>query len=343
MQNPYSLVFGKEPNSLIERSLQTDEIIESFCAKNPDYQVCMLTGVRGSGKTVSLTTIANKLKAMPEWIIVELSIERNLLVQLAAELSKDNSIRNILSSSKFNVTAFGFGVELGNEKQISDVAVELGEMLNELTRAGKKILVCIDEVVVNQNIREFASQFQIYMRQNYNVFLLMTGLYENIYELQNQKTLTFLYRAPKIELKPLSIPMICAHYKKIFNLSDGEALAMAKYTNGYPFAFQLLGYLCFKNNANYKNVIDEYNAYLYEYVYEKIWTELSGLDRQVAEAMAKSNKTKIEDIRKLLQMPSNKFSMYRSRLLRKGIVAAAQYGHIDFVLPNFKEFVLRVS
>lgn len=29
----------------------------------------------------------------------------------------------------------------------------------------------------------------------------MTGLYENIYEIQNEKTLTFLYRTPRIEIK----------------------------------------------------------------------------------------------------------------------------------------------
>ena len=56
-----------------------------------------------------------------------------------------------------------------------------------------------------------------------------------------KKTLTFLYRAPKIELRPLNIGMIAEKYKSIFELTDEEATEMAKETRGYPFAFQVLG------------------------------------------------------------------------------------------------------
>ena len=42
--------------------MQTAEIIETFEDENPAYQVCMITGVRGSGKTVMLTEITkNKI------------------------------------------------------------------------------------------------------------------------------------------------------------------------------------------------------------------------------------------------------------------------------------------
>ena len=50
-----------------------------------------------------------------------------------------------------------------------------------------------------------ASSFQTFIREDYPVFLLMTGLFENIRNLQNEDTLTFLYRTPRIELKPLGI------------------------------------------------------------------------------------------------------------------------------------------
>ena len=59
--NPFSLTFGKEPISLIEREQQKNEVIEGFSGDNPEFQVCMITGVRGSGKTVLMTTIANEL------------------------------------------------------------------------------------------------------------------------------------------------------------------------------------------------------------------------------------------------------------------------------------------
>ena len=41
---------------------QDMEIINSFKSDNPEAQVCMLTGIRGSGKTVTMTAIANNFR-----------------------------------------------------------------------------------------------------------------------------------------------------------------------------------------------------------------------------------------------------------------------------------------
>ena len=67
-------------------------------------------------------------------------------------------------------------------------------------------------------MKVFANAFQIFVRQDLPVYLIMTGLYENIYELQNQKSLTFLYRAPKIQLQPLNIGTMTENYQKVFEL-----------------------------------------------------------------------------------------------------------------------------
>ena len=52
-QNPFTLAFGKEPINYIDRESQNNEIIESFEAEHPTHQVFMVTGVRGTGKTVT--------------------------------------------------------------------------------------------------------------------------------------------------------------------------------------------------------------------------------------------------------------------------------------------------
>ena len=43
--NPFSISFGREPESIINRGLNENEIINSFQSDNPAYQVCMITGV----------------------------------------------------------------------------------------------------------------------------------------------------------------------------------------------------------------------------------------------------------------------------------------------------------
>ncbi len=48
--------------------------------------------------------------------------------------------------------------------------------MNIIANYEKKILITIDEVMHDNNIRTFASEFQLLIRKNYPVFLLMTGV-----------------------------------------------------------------------------------------------------------------------------------------------------------------------
>ena len=80
--------------------------------------------------------------------------------------------------------------------------------LESLKKNGKRVLIAIDEVTSTPCMREFVHSFQMFVRQDLPVFLIMTGLYQNIDLLQNEKGLTFLYRAPKITLSPLRSPLL---------------------------------------------------------------------------------------------------------------------------------------
>lgn len=337
--NPFSLTFGKEPTAIISRELQINEIVDGLTADNPEFQACMLTGVRGSGKTVLMTEISKEILKHKDWIVVELSPERDMLRGLAAELSNRKELMQIFRDAKINLSFLGFGIEIDAEPPITDIVVALNKMLNQLTKKGKRILVALDEAVSNSNVREFASQFQIFIRKGHNIFLIMTGLYERIYELQNEETLTFLYRAPKFEMAPLNMKLISTEYKRIFKISEQEADEMADVTCGYPYAYQLLGYLCYKRECSYKEVMNEFDAYLGEYVYDKIWSELSQKDREVIKAIAKSETGKVDDIRKYAKITSSEFSVYRKRLIKKGITASNTYGYITFTLPRLREYV----
>lgn len=340
-KNPFSLTFGKEPLSRIQRTVQVSEILDSYEDENPAYQVCMITGVRGSGKTVMLTEIAREMRARKDWIVADLSPERDLLQSLAAYLSNQPDLIETLRNARINLSFLGLGVEIDGVAPITDLSVALSRMLEHIGRQGKRVLVTIDEAVCNKTMREFVSMFQIYMRQDLPVFLIMTGLYENIYELQNERTLTFLYRAPRMELGPLNIGRIAENYKEIFGLEDDDALLMARETKGYPFAYQVLGYLCWRRETSWQEVLPEYSQYLEEYVYDKLWSELSGQDRRILIAMASTDQSKVEAIRKAAGVTSSTFSVYRDRLIKKGLVMSPEYGYLEYTLPRFGEFVRR--
>lgn len=338
--NPYTLAFGKAPLQYISRTIPQNEVIEAFTAEHPSQQVYMVTGVRGTGKTVFLTEVASAFSEREEWVVVELNPNRDLLESLAAKLSSESSLARIFKQAKINLSFFGFGLEVDGTAPITDIETALQKMVESLGKKGKRVLVEIDEVSNTQTMREFAGAFQIFVRQDLPVFLLMTGLYENVRELQNVDNLTFLYRAPKIELGPLNIGAIASNYEKTFGIERATALDMANLTKGYSFAFQLLGYLTWKARGDYRAVIGDYRQYLEEYVYEKIWSELSPKDRDVVRAIASSEDGRIADVRDALHMSTNQFNPYRMRLIRKGIVNGETRGYVSFTLPLFGEFAL---
>lgn len=339
MNNPYTITFGKEPQQQIPRIVQSTEILQSFREEKPSKQVYMITGVRGSGKTVFMSGIAKALKADKDWIVVDLTPDEDMLIELLAALSSESKLAEIFKAAKINLSFWGFGLQIDGTTPITSTKVALTQMLEALKKQNKRVLITVDEAVSNAQMKQFASAYQSFVRADLPVFLLMTGLYENINELQNEKTLTFLYRTPRIDLQPLSLAMIARNYQTVFEIDAGEATEMADKTKGYPFAFQVLGYFSWEDRGH-PNVIDEeYQQYLFEFVYQKMWAELSPKDRVVAGGIAKSKEGKVSEVKEILSMDQYDFNPYRNRLIKKGIIEGKTWGEVHFTLPLFKEFV----
>ena len=341
MNNPFTLSFGKKPVQYISRITQTNEIIDNFNAELPSNQIYMITGVRGSGKTVMMTNISTELSQLSNWITVELNPTRDLLQSLAAKLYGIPDLHERFLKAKLDFSAFGLGVSIEHAPPITDIEDVLMHMLTHIRKMGKRLLITIDEVTNSENIKIFTSSFQIFLRDDYPIFLLMTGLYENIYELQNDKALTFLYRAPKLILEPLNYTAVRKSYMDIFQIDLETAETMTALTKGYPFAYQVLGYLYWnhRDTQSLEEILPEYDQYLEEYVYSKIWSELSELDKKILAEVATSGECRIKNIREQLDMKSELFSVYRERLKRKGVIDTREYGKIYMALPRFAEFV----
>lgn len=339
MPNPFTIVFGRRPTEMIERFPQRHEILDSFTSPNANQQIYIITGIRGSGKTVLMTSIADVLRGEKDWIVVELNPELDLLNNLASKLSSHSSCQEWFKKAGINLSYLGFGVEISGEPPVTDLETAIVRMLENIKKHGKRLLITIDEVTNTQQMRVFAASFQIMIRLNLPVFLLMTGLFANVYELQSQKSMTFLYRAPKIQLPALELTTIKLRYQSVFHLDDAAAIEMTKLTGGYPFAFQLLGYLTWNNGGKYHSVLPEYKQYLYDYVYSKIWSELSDKDRKVLYGIAEAEDASVQAIREQLHMTTDEWNPYRQRLIRKGVVDGSQRGYLKLTLPLFDEYI----
>lgn len=343
MNNPFTMSFGKEPRMNLSRLSQTGVILEAFDQEPPSQQTYIITGVRGAGKTVSLTMISKRYEEREDWIVLELNPSSDLMKGMAAKLYNTAKLRSLISSVEFNFSMLGFGAAVTSGTEITDMEMAIEEMIKKVRSKNKRVLLVIDEVTNSPSMREFANAFQIFIRKDYPLYLVMTGLYENIYNLQNNKALTFLYRAPKIALNFLSISAVANAYAGVFHLKEEESAAMARMTKGYPFAFQALGYLRWENpDLSLEKLIPQYMQYLEEFVYEKIWSELPGREKEILLTVAEGS-TKIGDIREKLKMSSSEMSVYRKRLDRRGLVETGAYGLMSLRLPFFGEIIKMIG
>lgn len=339
--NPYVLQFGQEPAQLIPRLSQLNEIETSFFSEGISQHIFMITGVRGTGKTVFLST-ANEMCVSKEWIVVNVNISSSVSVleQILIQLSNHKRIQKHPDYNLVGISAFGFSVELEKKRVASSAEYEVQKLLEIAKKLGYKVLISIDEVTNTSAIREFSGAFQIWIRDKLPVYLLMTGLYENIRELQNEKSLTFLYRCPRIDLTPLQMSAIRENYIENLNVTEDEATAMAKLTKGYSFAFQALGYVVWNLKAFNKEAIHQYKTILVDLSYDKIWDELSLNDRKVCVAIAKSKEGSFKEIKEILDWQGNQLNPYRKRLINKQIIESKGRGFVSFTLPLFDESVL---
>ena len=337
--NPFTITFGKQPNKLIARYEDTDRIISTFNADNAVSQTFLIEGIRGSGKTVLMTTVAKKLEEEKDWIVINLNPTMDLLSNFAVRLNSECNSKPELLSKGFNISAAGFGIGVNGEKADTDYVGIIEKIFKELIKKKKRVLITIDEVVHDDNMRVFASQFQIFIRQDYPVFLMMTGLRENIDLIQNDPSLTFLLRSPKIVTGPLSILQITRQYKDIFELDNDRANELANITKGYAFAFQALG-VAYWNHSDGKleDALAEFDELLDDFVYKKIWTSLTSKERDIVKTID-ADEVKTGDVCKKLSMNSGTFAKYRDKLIYKGVMESTRYGYVSLALPHFYEVV----
>ena len=341
--NPFTIIFGVEPQSMIPRNAEYERIIDDFESENPLTYGYVITGVRGCGKTVLMTAIQNYFERKKEWFVLRLNPDLDLYASAISQLG-ENIHLNDEQFTEFNVSIAGFGGGI-TKKSLADQETLLRKMLKEVKKKGKKVLVAIDEASNTGNIKTFAHSYQAFIGERLPVFLLMTSLPENFSALSNSKNGTFLRRLPKIRLTELSEVLIEEKYKEIFAISTDEAVRLSRTVLGYPYAFQLLGAILWEDGKKKTDdsILNRLDTMLYDGAYKAIWDHLTEKEKRVVSAISHSKDGKISEIRKTLGMESNQFSPFRENLKEHGIINTDIYGEVHFILPRFREFVLHVE
>ena len=127
-------------------------------------------------------------------------------------------------------------------------------------------------------------------------------------------------------------------YENTLKIKEDTAIRLAKATKGYSFAFQVIGYYAWENPEHLDHALEDARNYLFEFAYQKIWSELSAKDREVVLAIFRSGTGEVAEIRKLMDWTSNQFNPYRDRLLKSGVISSPQNGYVELALPWFGEY-----
>lgn len=254
--------------------------------------------------------------------------------------SQDKKTTGINISATVMGSGGGIGYTSENNNNFFDIGVEVETMIQAAQKKGKKILIGIDEVSKSEEMVKFASEYGRWLRAGYPVYFVCTGLYENIQELSNVKNLTFFRRAATVKTEPLNMIRMTEMYKSKLDIDSDEAREMAKITKGYAYAFQKLGVLCFKKKAgeSLKDILPKLKAELFAYSYEKIWEEMTEMERFLAGLLTDKEEYKREEVLKLMGEKAGSYSMYRDRLIKRGIIKTRQ-GYISLALPYFNEYI----
>ena len=342
-KNPYTISFGKVPTKYLSRRSIVDSIIEEFESDIPDEQIFKLTGIRGTGKTVTLTKIEQHFREQNNWIVIDLRPDADMDEKLVAELYSSVKTVTEFVDANLNLSAFGIGINLSKKSPIASIDYALETLLKELKKKKLRLLVAIDEAHKTKGLIDFIQEFQIFIRKELPIYVLAAGLYEDIESLENTEGLTFFLRATKYEMTPLNITYIRDDYSKTMDLSFDVAERMAFITKGYAYAYQALGKYMWDSKE--KDLSEEtlavFDEVLADKVYKKIWSELAPKDQWYLKFLIKKDSMDATELLELTKTTHSEWSVPRARLKEKGVIDVSKRGTITLSLPRFREFILQ--
>jgi hypothetical protein len=378
IKNPYTPGAGTRPNELAGRDeeIQNFRILLSRMLDGRPEQSQIITGLRGVGKTVLLNAFedyseeAGYLSAFheltPESSLPELlgkDVER-MLRDLKLNKKVANAVRAGLSAlSVFKLTdPNGFELSIDpkrlHERRLTEDFIELFLQLGGAARdKGVGIAFFLDEIQFahEPEFRALISALHRAMQKQLPLTVAAAGL-PHIPGLagEGRSYAERLFRFPRIGAlsagdarAALVIPA-----EREGATYDGAAIQLTlELTQGYPFYIQEYGKHIW-NIARSSPITPEdvevarprAEEALDRGIYEVRIQRATQKERRYLRAMAElgSGPYKVGAVANAMGSTTTALSTVRQKLLDRGLVYATEdYGHIDFTVPRFDEFMRR--
>lgn len=379
VRNPYTPNAGSRPAALAGRDAQLEQfrVLVGRLKEGTTDQSMIVRGLRGVGKTVLLNAFEDRAEA--EGFLTyyhELTPESGLLAEIARdaqvalarlELTKRviAGIRRTLAHlSAIKVTG-PEGIEIALDvrptadeakltRELSDLFVALGGAARSKARG---VVFLLDEVQFADEVefRAVISALHRATQRSLPITMAAAGL-PQIPRLTGEARsyAERLFQFPLIanlETDAATTAMVApARARDVDYRADAIESAL-EWTGGYPFYIQQLGKhawnLAERSPIDAKVIseaIPAAQAALDSSIYQVRFQRATHAERQYMRAMADlgNGPYRSGDVARKAGKSTTALSQVRQRLLDKGLIYATEdYGHIDFTIPRFDEFMRR--
>ena len=372
-QNPFKPTAGKVPPVLIGRQDVIDDFAEGLDnGAGAPGRLMLLTGQRGYGKTVMLTELGRVAQSRG-WEVVSETASDGLCERLISTLATSGiRLEGLSISPSFGVggvaSASLGGVRLSNPQQSAPTLRSVIEAKLRKLPKGKGVFFTIDEAQAASmdDIVALATTLQHVIRdedmrdvpdsEKHGVAFAFAALPAIVDDVVNDKVLTFLRRAQRRDLRAVSLPDVRAAYLQSVEqggkrISDEDALAAARASEGYPYMVQLVGYYMWRSaERRGSQRIEEQDVRLgiadaalafEEAVCAPVFAGLTGAQRLFVEAVAEDagGSSRVSDIAQRTGRSSSWVSKYRASLLKEHVIESDGFGYVRLATPYLASYI----
>ena len=359
--NPFKPTAGGEPPLLIGR----ERVVRDF-GKGLDNgvgapgRIMLITGARGTGKTVMLTVLGDKARAH-KWDVIEETASDGLCERLVSELCSKDSLIDKLTFAP-SITIAGASVSLGEaelspKRMPETLRKAMSARLDALEKRDAGLMISIDETQAasRADLIAIATAIQHQIREKRNVSIVFAGLPQMISDLFDDEVITFLRRARTNVLANVPIDEVKESFAQTFedsgmSLDTSLVEKAAVATAGYPYMIQLVGYYIWdaadarESTVISKEDVDEGIREARVDLDNAVCVpELHGLsknDKAYLEAMAVSDgPSGTSEVAKRMGRSAKYAATYRKRLLDAYVIRQTDRGEVDFAVPFLREYL----
>jgi len=381
--NPYTPNAGARPPLLVGRDdqLETFEVLLDRLRRGHTEQSMLITGLRGVGKTVLLTTFEERAR-LRGWTTVEAEITkstefgarmaqlvRRALLQAAPKARwKDRARRAAAALRSFQITVSSEGaVTAGIDVEPLEGVADSGELAEDLT----DLLVALGEAASEHETGVVFLFDEVQFLSTVELEALIAALHKTV---QRALPITLvgagLPQLPRLAGEAKSYAERLFKFPSIGRLSepeaaralvepaqalgveyeDGAVSVVVEYTEGYPYFIQEYGKVLWDLTeespitlGDVADARDAVEAKLDGSFFRVRAERTTELELRYMRAMAElgAEAQQAKDVAEMLGRTSEQLGPTRSRLIDKGLLYTPGHGLAAFTVPQFDRYMRR--